>query len=471
MKKQIWVRDRNFYKIFFALALTVAAQNLVAYSVNLADNIMLGAYSENALAGASLANQIQYVLQMAILGVGEGIVVLSSRLWGAKEIDKLGGVVNIGMKFGVIFAAALTFVIFCFPGAVFGLLSNEPAVVAQAADYGRIICWTYIFFAYTNILIAFMRSVQTVRIGFYISAAALLINVLLNYMFIYGNWGAPEMGIKGAAAATLISRIIEACIITVYVFRIDKKVKLAFRAILGKVSKVQLRQFVKIAFPVMLGNVSWGVAMTVQIGFVGHLGTAVIAAYSIATTVFQIVSVVEYGSASAANVLIAKTIGEKDIPRVKLYSRCIQVMFVLIGIVSGVIMFFFRDFIIQAYDISPAAQMYALSFMLIMSLELVGTSYQMAVITGIIRGGGDTKFAFFNDFLFMWCLILPLSGLAAFVWNLSPVWVFFILKSDQLLKCIPAALRVNGNRWIKKFPEETKKKSECPACAADQNSS
>jgi putative MATE family efflux protein len=316
-----------------------------------------------------------------------------------------------------------------------------------------------------------MRSVQTVKIGFFISVSALLINVFLNYIFIYGNLGAPEMGVRGAAIATLISRIVEACIITVYVFRIDKKVKLAFRTIVGKANKVQLGQFVKIAFPVMLGNVSWGIAMTVQIGFVGHLGTAVIAAYSIATTVFQIVSVVEYGAAAAANVVIAKTIGEKDIPRVKLYSRCIQVIFVLTGIASGIVMFFFRGFVIQAYDISPAAQALALDFMLIMSLELVGTAYQMAVITGIIRGGGDTKFAFFNDFLFMWCLILPLSGLAAFVWNLPPVWVFFILKSDQLLKCIPAALRVNGNRWIKKFPEEAREKAACPACAADQNSS
>lgn len=453
------VRDRNFYKIFFMMALTVAAQHLVTYSVNLADNIMLGAYSENALAGASLVNQIQYVLQMAIIGAGEGIVVLSSRYWGANETDKLGGVVNIGMKFGVTFAAALTFVIFCFPEAVFGLLSNEAAVVAEAADYGRIICWSYVLFAYTNILICFMRSVQTVKIGFYISAVTLGINVLLNSILIYGNWGAPEMGVKGAAVATLISRSIEAVIITLYVFRIDKKVKLAFHTIWRKANTAQLKQYIKIAFPVMLGQVSWGVAMTVQLGIVGHLGTAVIAAYSIATTVFQIVSVVEYGSASVANVVIAKTIGEKDIPRVKLYSRSIQVMFVLIGIVSGVIMFFFRGLIIQAYDISPAAQAYALDFMLIMSLELVGTAYQMAVITGIIRGGGDTKFAFFNDFLFMWCLILPISGLAAFVWNLDPVWVFFILKSDQLLKCIPAALRVNGNKWIKQFPEETQESS------------
>ncbi len=444
-------KDRNFYKSFFVLTLGVALQNVLAFSVNLSDSILLGAYSENALAAVAIVNQIQFLLQMAVLGVSEGVVVLASRYWGQKDLEPIGRVVGIGIRVGVLFALLIWGATFFMTGQVMGLLTNDPGVLGESVKYARIICFSYLFFALTNVLLAAMRSVETIKIAFIISSSTLVINITLNLILIYGNLGAPRMGIEGSAVATLIARVVELLIVCFYVFRLDKKLKLKLKTLLRKPDKEMFSQFFKVGMPVLYGNFSWGIAMMVQTAIIGRLGLTTIAANGIATTVFQIVSVVAYGGASAATVLTGKAIGQGDLAVVKKNTRTMQVLFLLIGAASGIIMFLFRNVIIGAWAVTPDAKALALQFMAVLSVTVVGTAYQVACLTGIVRGGGDTKFVFHNDIIFMWCIVLPLSLLSAFVFHLAPVIVFACLKMDQILKCIVAVFKVNRYTWIKKF--------------------
>jgi len=203
--------------------------------------------------------------------------------------------------------------------------------------------------------------------------------------------------------------------------------------------------------PVTYGNLSWGIAMMIQTAIIGRLGLDTIAANAIATTMFQIISVICYGAASAATVLTGKAIGEGDLNRVKINARTMQVLFLIIGAATGVTLFLLRNVIIDFYSIPADAKSLALNFMLVLSITVVGTAYQAACLTGIVRGGGDTKFVFYNDIIFMWCIVLPLSLLSAFVFNFSPLIVFICLKLDQILKCFVAVIKVNRFKWIKKF--------------------
>ncbi len=445
---KLFVRDKYFYNTFFRLTLTIALQNVIVFGVNLADNIMLGAYSQQALSGAALVNQIQYLLHMLIMGATESAVILSSRNWGRKDIAPIRSTAGISMYVAVFIALCMWTVVFFFPHWSLSLFSSDMAVIEEGVKYLKIVCFSYVFFAITNTLIATMRSVETVKIGFVVSLSTLVINMCLNYILIYGNFGAPRLGVQGAAIATLISRIVETCIMIFYVAFIDKKIHLRFRDIINP-GKTLIKPYAKTGYPLLLSNAVWGFAMSVQTAILGHMGAEIIAANSIATTVFQVISVISYGSASAASVLIGKTIGEGDKSKVKSYAVTMQMLFLTIGFVTGGVLFLSKDIIINFYDITEQARTLTLTFLTILSVTVVGTSYQMAALTGIVRGGGDTKFVLINDLIFMWGIVLPSSAICAYVLNLSPVITFICLKSDQILKCFVAIFKVNRFKWIK----------------------
>ncbi len=443
----VWVRDKRFYRTFFSLTLTIALQNLVVFSVNLADNIMLGAYQETSMGGVALVNQIQFLLQMLVMGAGEGVIVLAAQYWGKGQTDPIRRIVSIGMAVGLGASLVLGMVVFCFPHGCLRLLTNDESLIAEGARYLRIICFTYPLFAMTNILLCSLRSVETVRIGFVVSLSTLCINVTLNAILIYGKLGAPEMGVRGAAAATLIARAVEFLIVLGYVKLRDQKLRLRIRDFF-RLDRGLLRDYARHGLPVILSNTSWGIAMFLQTAILGHMGKTAVAANSIATTVFQIMTVVSYGAASAAAVVIGKTVGEGRMDTVRQYAKTLQVLFLLIGAATGTALFLCRDAVLSFYTISPASLQLARTFMTVLSVTAVGTSYQMAVMTGILRGGGSTRFALINDMIFIWGVVLPSAFLSAFVWHLSPVIVFVCLKCDQILKCGVAVIKVNRGNWI-----------------------
>ncbi len=443
-----FVKERSFYTTFAKLTFTIALQNVIVFGVNLADNIMLGRFSQEALSGTALVNQIQFLLQMLVLGVAEAALIFSARSWGERDIPAIRRVTSIAVKAGLLLALALFAVCALLPTPVLSLLSNQAADVAEGAAYLRIICWSYPLFAVAQLLVYALRSVETVRIGFYVSLITLVLNVSLNYILIFGHFGAPRLGVRGAAIATLISRIVEFAAVILYTFCIDKKIALKPRDFVGA-DRALLKDFLRKGTPVFLASAVWGVAQAAQTAVLGHTEGPAIAANSIATTVFQIVSVVTYASASAAAVMIGKTIGENRPDRIRPYTRTLQILFLIIGVCTGLILYFLRGPIIALYDITPEAKAVASQFMTVLAVTVVGTSYQMACHTGIVRAGGDTGFLLKVDMIFMWLVVIPLASLAAFVFHAPPVVVFACLKCDQILKCGVAVVKVNRYNWIR----------------------
>lgn len=445
-----FVRDGKFYSLFFTMTLTIAMQSAIVFSVNLADAIMLSRYSETALAGVALLNQIQFLLQMLVFGIAEGALVFSSRSWGERRIEPIHEITNIAMKSGVVLSLGLGALMLFFSEFILRLMATDQPVIAEGAHYSRIICFSYPVFAVSQILMIMLRSVETVKISFYLSIVTFVVNVTLNYLLIFGNSGFPELGSRGAAIATLCARILELILIIGYTRLIDRKVNLRLRHILCRMNTGLLRDYVRVGSPVFLSGAVWGVAMAIQTGILGHLGSTAIAANSVATTVFQIVTVFIYASASAAAVMIGKTIGEGHMELIRPYARTFQALFLCVGFSSGLFLFFLKDPVILLFsELSPESVAMTLQFMTVLAVTTVGTAYQMPCLTGIVRAGGETDFVLKNDLFFMWLLVLPSSFLAAFVFHLSPLAVFICLKSDQILKCAVAAYKVNRYTWIK----------------------
>lgn len=305
----LFTRDPNFYRTFFPLLVIIALQQLVALAVNMADNVMLGTYTELALTGATLVNQIQFTLQKVAAGIGMGIVVLASRYWGQKNIEPIKKIISLGIKFGLVFGIIFFAVVKAAPVNILSLFTNDQAVISEGVKYLKVISWTYIIFSISNSLMFSLQSVESATIGMIMSISTICINICLNYCFIYGNFGAPELGIVGAAVATLISRMVELVIILFYVLYIDKKLKIRLQQLLG-FDFTFLHDFVRVSSPIVLCRMLWGVAQAAQTAVLGHISATAIAANSIAIIIFQIFAVFGTSCANTASITVGKTIGE-----------------------------------------------------------------------------------------------------------------------------------------------------------------
>ena len=445
------IKEKTFYKSFMILALSLALQNLLTYGVNMMDTLMLGRYSQNAMGGVSLCNQIQFLLQMLVVGAGEGAVVMGSQYWGRKKLEPIPHIIGVALRFGGALAVLLFILVFGWPNQILSLLSNDPAVIAEGAKYFSIIRYTYVISTITNILVASLRSIGVVRIGYMISGSTLVINVCLNYLLIYGNLGFPEMGVRGAACATLIARCVELIIVIWFLKYRENVLNLNLRKLLH-IDTSYVRDYMKVSLPVLINQALWGVAQMVQTGILGHLGGDVTAANAISVQVYQVLSVVCYGAASAAGIVVGRTIGEDNEKKLHPLVTTLQILFISIGLCSGLAIFLLRGPILAAFGGTLTENAYCLSrqFMLVLAITTVGTSYQMACDNGIIRGGGDTAFSAKMNLVSMWCIIVPFSAMAAFWWKCPPVAVFFLLKWDQLYKAIPVGIRLHSWKWVKK---------------------
>ena len=450
------VHEKQFYTTFLKLAGIMAVQNILAYGLNLSDNIMLGRYSETALAAAAMVNQIHYLLQMVcIAGVGAGTVVLVSQYWGKGDIEPIRRIIALAMKFAAGIGFTFFIITFFFTDSVLGIFTNDVSIRAEGVKYLRIMCFTYLIFPLESVLVTSLRGVRIVLVGTFVSIFSLATNVLLNYTLIFGNFGAPQLGIRGSGIATLSARIIEFAIVLVFVRFFDKKLHLRLLSFF-KPDAFYLSRFIKVALPVMLSGFSWGIGSMLQVVILGHMSKSVVAANSIAATVYQIITAFAFGQVSASNVIIGNTIGAGRLDQIKPYTRTLQLLYVASGLATGLVLFLIRDLILRVYILEPATWDLAHTFMTMLIVIVVFASYQYPAASGIVLGGGNTRYPVIVETSFIWLCVLPLSALSAFVWHFSPIITFLFLKSDQFLKCIPNGIVVNRYRWIRVLTHDKK---------------
>ena len=441
-------RDKSFYKSFLRLMSALMLQQAVVLSVNLADNVMLGGYSETALSGVAAVNQIQFILQQLVFGISNGMVVLASQYWGQKKAEPVRRLMAVAFWAALAIAALLFVLVSLFPHGAVGIFTNDEAIVRQGMDYLAIVRFSYLFFAVTTILLGGMRVVEKVNIALYVSIVALLLNCSINYTLINGRFGFPEMGVRGAAIGTLTARIVECLIVAFYVLCKDRRLRVRVRDLI-RIDSVLAKDYLRVSLPVVATGFLWGCNTALQTVILGHMSSSAIAAHSISSTIFLFLKVTSVGASSAAAVLTGKTVGTGNLAKIREYTRTFQVLFLGIGILLGAALFFIRIPLLGLYSLEPQTRELANAFILIESTVLVVMSYQMCMNTGVICGGGDTRYVMVMDLIVIWGIVIPLSFASAFLWNASPVVVLLVLNADQYLKCIPAAVYGNSFRWIR----------------------
>lgn len=444
------IRDKGFYKQFLKICIVLVMQNVLTLSVNLADNIMLGNYSEATLSGATAVNQIQFVYQQLILAVGDALVIFGSQYWGKGQTKEIKKIAAAAMMFGFVIIAAFFLSATLVPEFLMKIFTTDADIIIEGMNYIAIIRYTYILLGIVLILLATLRSVEVVKIAFVLSASTLVINCSINWVLIYGRYGFPELGIQGAAIGTLTARIVELVILIFYIKCRDTKLNLRFSDFLH-IDRNVCKSYAKLLGPVLLAASMWGINTAAQTAILGHMSSSAIAANSASANLFLLIKTGAVGAAATTTIIIGKAIGAGESHKLQSYARTFQIMFVGIGFVGSIVLYSLIQPVLSLYSLSDESRYLAGVFLTIYCVVMFFMAYQMPTNIGIIRGAGNTKYMMYLDLISIYVIVLPLSFFMAFVIEASPIVVVICLNLDQLFKCIPAFVKVNYGNWIKKL--------------------
>ena len=348
----------------------------------------------------------------------------------------------------IIIVAVFVAIATILPEEFMRIYTSDIRVIEEGAIYLRIISIGYIFYALTNATIMMLRSVKTVKISLVVYSVSLMVNAIFNYIFIFGKFGVPALGVKGAAIATVMARIVEFLIVIIFMVKYENKICLRAKHLL-KVDKIILKDFMVNCTPVLFNEFLWSTGSTMISIIIGRLGTETVAANSISNVVFQFVTVFIFGLSNATAVIIGNTIGEGKNEKAKEYSRTVGVLSILMGIMAGVVILLIRPIVVDFYNVSQATKDIAIQIMNSMSIIVIFQSFGITLMMGVLRGGGDAKFVLVNDIIFLWLVAIPCGFLTAFVLKWPIAAVFFVVKSDEIIKSIIATIRVLSGKWVR----------------------
>ncbi len=443
------IRDKNFYKLLFSITLPIAAQNFITFAVSLADSLMLGKVSEVALSGANLANQLFFIMMIVTFGMVSGTMVFASQYWGKDDVYSMKRVITIMLRLAAVVSCVFATLAICIPETVMSWYSKDPLVIEAGASYLRIIGWAYPFYSIANAMASVLRSAHLTRISLVMYLTSLVVNVFLNWVFIFGNLGAPEMGIEGAALATAIARGVEFAILVVYIAFIERKIHYTIKDFFIPV-KDYLGAFIKTGAPVVLNEAVWSIGTSALSMVIGHISTDFVTANSIANTIWQCCWVVVAGMGNATAVVIGNSIGMGDSKENVLNkAKTVVLLAAVMGAVSAVTLLIIRTPAINFYDVSAGTKALAYDLMASYAAILVLQSMSMQYVVGIFRAGGDTKVAAIVDVSFLWLVAIPLGAFSGLVLGWAPPFVYLMLRSDEVLKNIFGFFHLRSGKWIK----------------------
>ncbi|ELC8350801.1 MAG: MATE family efflux transporter [Clostridium perfringens] len=443
----IITRDKRFYRLLFSIALPIAVQNLITFMVSMVDTLMVGALGEIQLSAVSIANNLFFVLTILMFGLAGGSNIMISQYWGKGNVKTIHKILAIMYRVCLLITGIFIFIALFLPKYFMGIFTTDKAVIDFGASYLRIVCIGYLFYSITNCTIMMLRSVKTVSISIIVYTASLVVNSILNWIFIFGNLGAPELGIRGAAIATVCARITEFSIVLVFMFIYERKIGLKIEHLL-KLDKEILKDYVGLCTPVLCNELLWAIGASMISVIVGRMGTEVVAANSINGVAHQFVTVFIFGMSNATAVIIGNTIGEGKKEKAKEYAYSIGIFSVVMGCISGLMILLIKPFVVNFYNVSYSTKLIAMEIMTVTSGIIVFQSLASNFMMGVLRGGGDAKFVLINDLIFMWLVAIPGGFFVAFVLELPVALVFLVIKCDEILKSLTSVYRVISGKWV-----------------------
>lgn len=441
------MKQQSMMRRILPIAIPISLQNLINVGVSVTDTLMIGSISEVQLSGVAQANQPYLIFTTLVFGLATGSTVLTAQYWGREEKGPIREILGLMIRIGIICALASTALLQLFPEQVLSVFTNDPGVIAYGVQYLRIVSLSYVFSSFTGIYLIGLRSTANVQVSMYIYGMAFLLNVFLNWVFIFGRLGAPRMECRGAAVATLISRIFEFTLTVCYMYFAESGIRLRFADLFRKTS-MYWRALLHYSVPVLFSELNWGVGIALQAAIIGHLGVSALAASSLINVLQELGGVAVMGLGAAAGVVVGNLIGEgRDEEAVSAAKRLTRLSYLFAG-VSAVVMLALRPLAPGFINGTPETDAMVLGMMFVLAYLLFFQSINIVTLSGILRGAGDTVFCMSVDFTVLFLFKLFGGLFFTLVVPLHPVWVYFILSSDEFGKTLVLIPRIFRGKWI-----------------------
>ncbi len=429
---------KSFYKDLRNVVQPMAIQNLISSAVNSADVIMLGYIGQTAIAASSLAGNVAFILFMISTGLSSGLVMLGAQYWGKKDTEAIKTLLGIGLRICCSVEIIVACIAAFYPRILMLIFTKNEALIAEGCRYLRAASFSYVCLSFSQMFQAGFKSIERVKIVTITSTTSLFLNIGLNAVFIFGLLGVPKMGITGVGIATSIARFIEMVICFIYAGR-QTDIKFSVTCVFRR-NKLLTRDFFKYSLPAVGNELVWGSAFAMYSVIMGHLGEDIVAANSVVNTVRQLGSVLCFGMAYGGAIVVGKYMGAGDMAVAERNASRLARVTIFSGVLGAVLLICLYPVLPYIADLNETAAHYRNILLFINAYSLIGASINTVLICGIFRAGGDSKFGFVADIINMWCVSVPLGLLAAFVFKLPPLWVYFILFLDEFEK-MPFVIR------------------------------
>lgn len=439
--------SKKFIIRLLILSVPIIVQQFIQASLNLVDTVMIGKMGASEIAAVGIANQVFFLVMMIIFGINSGISVYVAQFWGRKDTKNIKKTMGVSLSFGGLVGLIFSTLAYCFPEEIMKLFVEDLKVIALGVDYLKIIAWSYVFTAVSFSFQIASRGIGKTLQPMIVSAIALSANAFLNYVLIFGAFGMPALGVKGAAIGTLLARIIEVVLMVALIYGGKSILAASIRDLFGFNGKF-VRQIFRRAGPVLLNEIFWSLGTIMYMWSVGNLGGEAVASYQITTTIYRFYEIIFIGFASAAGVMIGNQIGGNAEDQAIEISRQVVKLSFLLSIFVSIAMYILGPFIINQFNVGLLVSKNARKLFNIYCVYGIARVFNLMMVVGILRGGGDTRYAMLMELSCVWLVGVPLAVVSSVLLKLSVIYVVWLFSTEELVKVIGNYRRFKSKKWV-----------------------
>lgn len=451
-------KNKSFYMNLFIITLPIVLQNLVASSLNMLDTMMIGRIGEVELASVGIANQYYFLFSLFILGIAGGCGVLIAQLWGKRDKENIKKVLSKTLIVGIVVSILFILIGLIFPNKIMAIFNNDKTVVDIGSKYMRITVISYLFTGISFVFASALRSIENTKLPMFASVVGLIINGVLNYGLIFGNFGLPELRTQGAAIATLIARICETTMIVSIVYFKDKVLNVGLKDLLG-LSKKLTNTLTSVTVPIVANEVCWGLGNVTYIAVYAKISTRASASMQICSTIMNLFMIFTFGLAYASVVIIGNEIGANREDVAIESSKKISSLSILISLILSAILFILAKPIVSFFNVSIEVKQVSTYILYVYSIVMVIKVYNAVMIVGILRGGGDATYGSVLQGITLWCIGIPLACIAVFILHLPLYFVVSLTAIEEVVKFFFMMKRFKSLKWLRNIVSDTPQKT------------
>lgn len=447
------IQRDSFFSQLMKLVVPIAVQSFMLALVSVTDAVMLGRLDQQSMASVSQAGNVQFFLNLLVTGFSIGVGIMTAQYWGKGDGKSIEMIAPLGLKIILVLGGAVTLAALFAPTTLMTILTSDQALIPLGAQYLQIVAPSYFLCGITQVYFALMKNTGHTTESSTISSVAVVVNIVLNGVFIFGWLGVPAMGIQGAALATVIARLVE-LLLAMVVTKRKGNVQLRWKGLLEKADKLLYQDFLRYTMPVIGASLVWGIAYMSYSVVLGHMDGDAVAANAIISVAKNLISCLIRGLGGGAGIMIGNLLGANLLSKAKSYAARLTKLAAVVGICTGAVLVALTPVIMNITELTPKAAEYLKVMIIFTGLNIAAQSVNHVVLDGIFGAGGDARFDMNTNIIFMWCICVPLSLMAAFWWNLPAPVVFCLCNMDEIIKLPVVFVHYRKYIWLRNITRE-----------------